>query len=351
MGGSGPGRTRTGFGRTGRTCRILSSRAGGTRCSRFNRSTFGRKNNTNTNNFRNNFNNFNNRTKNFNSVFNSVFNNVFNNKHRRRNPRGNGSLHRSVSVSFRSTTFNGSVRVRIRHRRRYSRYRNANNRPNSHISAYPGYRNSNRRTIVRGAPFKHVRSIHAYSHYRNANGDVRGPYSGYHNANRVLTGQGVSVGVPTNMSDKSHLHMTGRKRPNVLNNPGKSLCMCVFIHPRGRFRQGNGSIVDHMGVDFTRTTLNTAVRIGALSNGMRLGVPRNARAKATFHMGNGNVPCLHGPGRENSRRVIMAIRAPGGLASARHRLLLHFTGRDGRSMGGLRIDGDLFRGVGSYLAG
>lgn len=336
--------TRSGFGRLTRTCRILDSNGGHTTCSRCKRTDASPGFNTN-NNCNNNFNNFSN---NFRSVFSSFFKN--NNKHNEGpgTPHRNSSLRCHVRLAFRRTVFKGGRAVHCGHSRRYGAYDNSNTGPNARPGAYSGYRNSKTVNIRQGAPFNHIVARSIYSIYNKANGRVASGYAAYRKRKRIRASRSITIAVPPNISSKRRVHLGKRNRINDGNNPCNSLCIIFRIRPDSVFSHRKARVRCALPVDFTRTTLNSRIRIPAMRNGIGLGVPTKARANADFHLGNGKTPHLH-KAKGNSRRIGIAIIAPGGLGRGRGRTVHTFTATNNSAL--IRSRSGFFSGIGSTFGG
>lgn len=319
------GRTRTGFGRTARTCAVLDSPRGEGRCSRFNRTTF-RGNNKNTNN---NFKNFSFGNTSVNSVFNSVFNSLFNNndedEHTGGNPVGKTGLHTHMGVAFRRTIFNYRGRLRVMLGSRYAAYRKANTGPNASPMAYPGYRKRNRIICARRSVFKVIHGMRAYPSYRKSNGVVGSGYASYHKAKCASSEGGVRMSMPTNVSGNRDVHVHRGNRPNAGKNPENSLLMRMGITHRPVFRERSVGVFSATPLACTRTTLNNAMHVGAISKRIRCRIGPKARASAEVHLGKGNMPSLEGGGMHNSRCIAFIIRIPAGLGRRTGRTLHGFS--------------------------
>lgn len=239
------GRTRRGFGRYGRTCRILSSPSGGTECSRFNFTKISPGCNTNTNKCNNGNFKFSNSVS-LNSVFSSFFNknNNFNNFNNEGpgTPRQNESVRVSVGVAFRRTTGNYGGAIRIPEIRSYDRYNNDNTTGNSRTGAYPSYNNGNCIGIRGEVNFAIISSRHRYAGYNNHNGVVSGPYPGYNNGNGMEHEGGVRISIPTNVDRSEVLAVHNLNSDNFGNNPTNSLGVVMGVGGRPCFAHRNCGI-------------------------------------------------------------------------------------------------------------
>ncbi len=333
------GRTRRGFGRTTRTCSILSSRRGHGRCSRFNF----RKPSVNDN-----FNNFNNDKSSissvlrdiFNSSFTDVFNNDFNNgdcasrdhnNHNNGHICGNRSLHVGIGIALRRTDANIAGGLGVHGSIYYNDYRNANDTSNDNVAAYSRYNNSNTICHARRDVFNIVRSRSIYPVYRNRNRVVHGGYHSYSNDNIMENRRIVRIRVPTNINSNVVIATRNGNGTNPHGNIDNSVRVCVTRRPRDAFVHSNRSLVCGLLLSFPATTLNNSIRIPALSKGQtEVGVRPNARPNGALELEKGNLPTIGNCNdNHNSLLIGVDICIPGALATSRHRTVRCLHNDDG----------------------
>lgn len=340
------GRYRRGFGRTRRTCTMLSSPSGEHRCSRFNRTTF-----SNANNKTNNFSFSNVSVK---SVFNSVFKSFFKNKeddNEEGNPTRNTGIHLDMEVSFRRTVFNYAGRLRFGCGRAYSAYNNGKTGPNASPRAYARYGNANGIIERDRSLFNMIRGIAAYPSYNNSNGMMGSGYPAYRNANCGAGGIEGAIRVPTNVSGKRYIEVHRCNRPNVGNKPHKSLLIRIVISNDESFRHRSIGVFSGTSVSCTVTTLNKSVEVGAISKSVVCAITPNARANAHVHLGNGNIPSAEGGTVENSRCIALIIGAPANLSGRTGRTLGGFSRLSNNSLAGRNKTSASSGGGGKFVSG
>lgn len=316
-------RTRTGFGRLGRTCSILSSRRGHTGCSHCNATS--NPNNSNCISVGSVFNNVN-----VSSLFSSFFNNNTNNNtqgHHRHHH--NHSVTVSLSIALRRTTLKYGGAVDCSHLTPYRSYGNANETRNTRRGRYDHYRNANCIAAIRHSFLNRIRSSSPYPSYRNRNAIVSRPYRAYSNRNHAPSRRGVSVSVPTNISANHRLHIDNFNRTNLHNRPSNSLVIGIHITSRRHFGHGNSSLCLIDSVSVTRTTLNYRVRIRNVvpSRIIGIAIPTNTRCNSAIDIGGCNVPHVNNNNSHNHLVIRLHIIIPAGLSGGRHRLLHTFTSR------------------------
>lgn len=350
--GPNGGRTRRGFGRTTRTCRILRSPRGHRRCSRF---KFG--------NPRKKFNKFNNNTNvSVGSVF-SVFNSVFNNRNKFNNnfnkfnkdtrPRRcrKESLHMRTGLALRRTCTNYAGGFGVHGSMPYSSYRNAKYRDNSRPRAYPAYRKANCAIHAIHSVFNAVRARTTYPAYNNRNRVVGGGYGTYNNSKVMANRRIMRVGVPTNISSKVIMAIPKGKNTNGRGNMGNSLRIVMHMRGGRGFRHGSGSLCCGLMLSFSATILNNRMRVPALRKGAAVGVRPNARPNGRIHLHNGKVPTVRKCNCKGKSVVIgVAICVPGALGGRRGRLIGGFGRYRGFRTSGT-AGGSLFSDVGGLFGG
>ncbi len=302
--GPSSGRTRTGFGRTTRTCSILHSPRGHTHCSRFKRSTI------------NNTKNFNNNNVGVSSVF-SVFNSVFKNRKKFNNfnknnkethgPRcQNKSLELGIGVGLRRVSAKMAGGFGIGGGIAYARYRKDNTRKDNTARSYPAYRNGNCMVGARRDVFNVVRARTIYPAYNKRKAVVGGGYGTYGNRNVAGKRRIVRIGVPTNMNSNVMIGIDNGNRTTHHGNIPKSVRICVRRRPGGRLLERSGGLVFGLLLSIPATTLNKSTRVPAVSKGMGVGVRPNARPNGIMQLENGKLPTIRNC-KCNGKSLVMGV--------------------------------------------
>lgn len=131
---------------------------------------------------------------------------------------------------------------------------------------------------------------------------------------------GMHVAVPTNMTGKRIVGLGKCNNRNIGKKPTNSLCV-AFIVPRSSiFGHLNSSLCVSIPLGLCATMLKNRRRIGALGDGIGLGIGPRARGNAGMQLGKGNFPICGGRKRFNSLVIACGIGIPAGLASERGRL-------------------------------